>query len=196
MFSTLSRSRPATGSPRRGGFIEHNPGGKPFITQVLAQDGQIAGVYRKVHVAPDEEPWFAPGGATPVFRLRLPGGPLPCALAVCADSDRPDLFAAFAQQGARIVFHSSAPGLYSRRTDAAAWQAGFAWYRDYLFARLPVWARDNGLWIAAATQTGATVDEDFPGGSFVFAPDGTCVAATSDGAETLLVHDVEIAADQ
>src|SRR4051812_28072907 len=28
-----------------GGFIEANPAGKPFITQVLAQDGQIVGVY-------------------------------------------------------------------------------------------------------------------------------------------------------
>src|SRR3954468_13193996 len=30
-----------------GGFIEANPNGKPFITQVLTQGGRITGIYRK-----------------------------------------------------------------------------------------------------------------------------------------------------
>ena len=175
-----------------GGFIEANPGGKPFITQVLAQAGQIVGVYRKNHVVDEEAALFAPGQATPVFRLQAAGGEIPCALAVCADSDRPDLFAAFAGAGARVVFHSSAPGLYTRRTDAASWQAGHDWYQGYLFARLPAVARTHRLPIAVATQTGATVDEDFPGGSFVFGADGTVLAGTAGPAETLLVHDLTI----
>ena len=37
-----------------------------------------------------------------------------------------------------------------------------------------------GLWIAVATQAGRTVDEDFPGGAYVFAPDGRRVHATPD----------------
>lgn len=171
-----------------GGFIEANPAGKPFITQALAQDGRIIGVYRKRHIVDEEAEWFSPGNETPVFRLKLRDGEIMCALAICADSDRPDLFAEAAQKGAQIVFHSSAPGLYTRRTDEAAWQAGYDWYRDHLFERLPQYARDNHLYIAVATQTGATVDEDFPGGSFVFGPDGSCVAATPDYHETLLVY--------
>ncbi|MFL5732072.1 MAG: carbon-nitrogen hydrolase family protein [Chloroflexia bacterium] len=212
-----------------GGFIEANPHGKPFITQVLVQGGQIIGVYRKVHVVDEEAEWFSPGDQTPVFNLALPRpaadegrGPsaddgrwtmddgvvepvsLPpssivhrpssvtCALAVCADSDRPDLFAAFARAGARVVFHSSAPGLYGRRTDAASWQSGFDWYKSHLFERLPAYARDNSLYIAVATQTGATVDEDFPGGSFIFAPDGSCVAGVEGYEEVMVVHQIEI----
>src|SRR3954452_23960565 len=31
-----------------GGFIEANPGGKPFISQVVAQDGRIICHYRKI----------------------------------------------------------------------------------------------------------------------------------------------------
>ncbi len=31
-----------------------------------------------------------------------------------------------------------------------------------------------------ATQAGRTIDEDFPGGGFLFAPDGTRVFATPD----------------
>lgn len=176
-----------------GGFIEANPDGKPFVTQVLAQDGRVVGVYRKNHVVDEEAEWFSPGHETPVFTLRVPGGEVPCALAICADSDRPDLFAAFARQGARVVLHSSAPGLYTRRRTPADWQAGFDWYAGHVNARLPGYAREQGLFIVVATQTGATVDEDFPGGSFVFGPDGQCLARAPDYGEVLLIHTLHLA---
>ena len=175
------------------GLITPNPAGRPFITQILAAGGRLLGAYRKVQVVDEEAAWFAPGYERPVFALPLrDGGTLPCALAVCADSDRPDLFASYAAQGVRLILHPSAPGLYGRRTDAAAWAAGYDWYRGYLVERLPRYARAHGLTIAVATQTGATVDEDFPGGSFVFGPTGACLAATPDWRETLLIHTVEI----
>ncbi|HYO48895.1 MAG TPA: carbon-nitrogen hydrolase family protein [Chloroflexia bacterium] len=175
-----------------GGFIEANPAGKPFITQILAQDGRVTAIYRKMHVVDEEADLFSPGAEVAVFNLCLPHGDLPCGLAVCADSDRPDLFAEMAHKGARIVFHSSAPGLYTRRTDEGSWREGFEWYQSHLAERLPTWARDNRLYIAVATQTGATVDEDFPGGSFIFGPDGSCIAATDSHAEALLVHELEL----
>ncbi|HEX9991020.1 MAG TPA: carbon-nitrogen hydrolase family protein [Chloroflexia bacterium] len=175
-----------------GGFIEANPAGKPFITQILAQDGRVAAAYRKIHVVDEEAELFSPGGGVAIFNLRLPHGDLPCGLAVCADSDRPDLFAEMARKGARIIFHSSAPGLYVRRTDEGSWREGFEWYQSYLAERLPAWARDNRLFIAVATQTGATIDEDFPGGSFIFGPDGSCLTGTDSHAETLLVHELEL----
>src|SRR5690348_17547371 len=129
---------------------------------------------------------YAAGSAMPVFTLPTRDGAVPCALAICADSDRPALFAAYAAQGARVVFHSSAPGLYTRRTDAASWQAGFAWYSGYVGERLAVWAQRHRLPIAVATQTGATADEDFPGGSFVFGTDGAILAQAPDYQETLV----------
>ncbi len=174
------------------GFIEANPRGKPFITQVLAQDGRMIGFYRKRHVVDEEAEWFSAGDHTPVFRLKLSEGEVFCALAVCADSDNPAIFRDAAQGGAQIVFHSSAPGLYGRRTDEASWQVGFDWYKSHLAQRLPLYARDNHLYIAVATQTGSTVDEDFPGGSFVFGPDGDCLAASPDWSEMLLTHEIEI----
>jgi predicted amidohydrolase len=180
-----------SGIAASGGFLETNPGGKPFVTQILVHDGRIAGVYRKVNLGEDE-PMYAAGSAMPVFTLPTRDRAVPCALAICADSDRPALFAAYAAQGARVVFHSSAPGLYTRRTDAASWQAGFAWYEGYLAASLPGYAREHRLFIAVATQTGPTVDEDFPGGSFVFGPDGMRLAGTTGPEETLLVHEILI----
>ena len=175
-----------------GGFIERNPEGKPFITQVLAQDGRIVGIYRKIHVVDEEAEWFSPGTESPVFDVQLPHGKMKCALAVCADSDRPDLFSIYADRGARLVLHSSAPGLYGRRTNDASWQAGYDWYESYVLERLPIYARENELFIVVATQTGATIDEDFPGASFVFGPDGSCLACTGNYAETLLVHEITI----
>ncbi|HEX8218527.1 MAG TPA: carbon-nitrogen hydrolase family protein [Chloroflexia bacterium] len=175
-----------------GGFIEANGDDKPFVTQVLAQNGRVVGVYHKTHIVDEEAGLFSPGVEMPVFRLRVRGKELTCALAICADSDRPDLFARFAEQGARVVFHSSAPGLYERRTDEASWRAGYEWYRGYLGERLPGYAVENGLAIAVATQCGATVDEDFPGGSFVFGPDGSCLACTEDHREALLVYELDV----
>jgi predicted amidohydrolase len=174
------------------GLVEANPGGKPYITQVLAQDGRMTGVYRKVNIHGDEEPYFTPGIDTPVFALHTPRGDVTCALAVCADSERPDLYAEWARKGAQVILHASAPGLYGRRTDEASWQAGYDWYKSYLGASLPNYAREHGIPIAVATQCGATVDEDFPGGSFVFDASGECVAFTPDYREALVVHDIEI----
>jgi predicted amidohydrolase len=178
-----------------GGFIEANPGGKPYITQLLAQGGRLTGVYRKVHIVDEEADWFSPGSDMPVFTLTLQEKELTCALAVCADDDRPDLFSTFARQGARVIFHSSAPGLYGRRKSEAEWQDGYDWYTDHLAERLPHYARRNRLYIAVATQTGATVDEDFPGGSFVFGPDGECLAGTPNWDEALLIHEIDFTPD-
>ncbi len=48
---------------------------------------------------------------------------------------------------------------------------------------------DFNLWIPVCTQAGRTVDEDFPGGGSLFAPDGTCVYETPDwGVEVCYVE--------
>ncbi len=175
------------------GFLEPNPADpRPFVTQILVAGGRVLGVYRKVHVVEEDVAMFSAAGVMPVFDLPVEGAAIPCALAICSDSDRPDLFAAFAQQGARVVFHSAAPGLYGRRTDAAGWWAGYKWYRSYLTEHLGPAARTNRLLIAVAAQAGATVDEDFPGGSCVFDLDGTCLIAAPDYSETLLITTVTV----
>lgn len=53
-------------------------------------------------------------------------------------------------------------------------------------------ARSNGVYIAAATQAGRTRDEDFPGGGYLFAPDGRCLTQTPDWREGALWVDTEI----
>ena len=163
------------------GLVERNPSGKPFITQVVAQKGRIAGHYRKITIAEDEQERFDPGAEMPVFRH----GETPFGLSICADHGSAALFEALAQKGATLILAPSAPGLYGEQA-TRDWQAGFDWWRGTCARDLGGHARRHGLWIAVATQAGRTVDEDFPGGGFVFGPDGACVAATPDWREGVL----------
>jgi predicted amidohydrolase len=171
-----------TGLTAIGGVVERNPTGKPFITQIVAQDGRLAGWYRKLTVIDEEAEWFAPGdGGVPVFRH----GDLTFGLAICADIESPDVFAAAARQGARVVFEAAAPGLYGEQ-ETRDWQAGFDWWRGECLTKLGRYARDNATHIAVATQAGRTIDEDFPGGGFLFDPDGACLLATPNWSEITL----------
>jgi len=160
------------------GIVEVNPLGKPFITQIVARAGQLLGAYRKLTIIREEAEWFAPGSAVPIF---APPGP-PFSLAICADIENPAVFAAGARQGARVVFEAAAPGLYGSQA-TRDWQAGFEWWRGECHTKLGRYARDNRVYIAVATQAGRTVDEDFPGGGYLFGPDGSCLAATLDWSE-------------
>ena len=164
------------------GLVEANPRGKPFITQVVARDGQLLGHYRKRTIDPDEAAWFAPGD--PVAPVFAHGG-LRFGLAICTDIDSPAVFADSAALGADLVFEAAAPGLYGSQ-EGRDWRAGFDWWRSECMAKLGRYARENGIAIAVATQAGRTVDEDFPGGGYLFAPDGACLAATPDWAEGTL----------
>ena len=157
------------------GLVEVNPAGKPFITQIAAQSGSLVGVYRKTTIPEDEAPWFAPGGPVTVHHH----GALNYGMSICADIDNPDVFADAARQGAGIVFEAAAPGLYGSQ-ESRDWQVGFDWWREECHTKLGRYAREYGIHIAVATQAGRTVDEDFPGGGYVFAPDGSCIAATDD----------------
>ncbi len=79
-----------------------------------------------------------------------------------------------------MVFELAAPGLYGEQA-TRNWQSGFAWWEGECQSYLSRYARQYGLWIAVATQAGRTVDEDFPGGGYLFAPDGRRLYATPDG---------------
>ncbi len=157
------------------GLIEENGPRKPFITHVAARDGRLLGWYRKVTIKDEEELWFSAGESVPVFRH----GELTFGVAICADISNETVFAECSRQGAKIVFELAAPGLYGEQA-ARNWQSGFDWWRGMCQEHLGRYAREYGIWIAVATQAGRTVDEDFPGGGYVFAPDGRCLYATPD----------------
>ncbi|MGD9893206.1 MAG: carbon-nitrogen hydrolase family protein, partial [Dehalococcoidia bacterium] len=163
------------------GLVEANAAGRPFITQVAVRSGRTIGVYRKTTIPADEAPWFDPGAGVPAFAEAAPA----FAMSICADIEEPNVFATAARNGARIVFEAAAPGLYGEQA-TRDWQAGFDWWRSECHTKLGRYAREQGIFIAVATQAGRTVDEDFPGGGYLFGPDGRCIVASADGSPGVL----------
>lgn len=171
-----------TGLTATAGLVEARPGHKPFITQIVAADGAFVAAYRKRHVVDDEAEWFSSGPPEPtVFAV----GDVRVGLAVCADIDNPAIYRGCAEVGAQVIVHASAPGLYGEQA-SRNWHSSHAWWRNECLTKDAAHARDNGVYVVAATAAGRTVDEDFPGGGFAFAPDGICLAATADWSECVL----------
>jgi predicted amidohydrolase len=169
------------------GLVEVNPEGPPFLTQIAARGGVLLGHYRKRTIPPDEAHLFTPGTA-PVT-IALPEATI--GLAICADIENPAVFADCARAGAQLVCECAAPGLYGEQA-TRDWRSGYAWWRGMCFEHLVRAARENQVHIAVATQAGRTVDEDFPGGGYVFATDGQCLAETCDWSAGLLYASISL----
>lgn len=174
------------------GFIESNPAGKPFITQIIARAGETLGFVRKRNIADEETLSFSPGEAAPFV---FPCGGVRCGVAICADIAERQVFAGLAAAGAQLVVEVAAPGLYGAQ-ETRNWQSGYAWWEGECLSKLGAYARELGLWIGAATQAGRTCDEDFPGGGYLFAPSGERLAATRGPEPCLLVCEIDPAAGQ
>lgn len=157
------------------GLIEENPDGKPFITQLVVRDGHVLGFYRKKRIVDEEATWFSRGQSIPTFMH----GALRFGVAVCADISSSEVFAECARQGAKIVFEAAAPGLHGDQA-TRNWRAGFEWWKGECRKYLRRYTKKYDIWVAVATQVGRTVDEDFPGGGYVFAPNRQCLYATPD----------------
>jgi predicted amidohydrolase len=174
------------GVPAVFGIAERNTRG-PFITQLVAAHGHVQGVQRKRHLGEDEGAYAA---ADEDALFEVAGTPF--AIAICAEAhvDRP--FAYAQASGARLVCFAAAPGLYGRRTTEAEWRAGWDWWSGCALGDACRHARERGLWIALATQAGATDDEDFPGLAALVDPRGEVVVQTTDWAAADLVVDVPL----
>jgi predicted amidohydrolase len=167
------------------GIIEKNPNGKPFTTQIIARDGRLIDIYRKQKVDEDNgsngsdyhgDEWFTAGNETRVFDY----DGLKYGMAICADIGNEAIFEEYARQGAKIIFELAAPGLYGLQA-TRDWDSGYKWWEGVCRGYFEKYAKKYDLWIAVATAAGRTVDEDFPGGGYLFAPSGERVYATKDG---------------
>ncbi|MBN9387433.1 MAG: carbon-nitrogen hydrolase family protein [Chloroflexi bacterium] len=166
------------------GIVERNPqpGGKPFITQLVAHQGQLLGYYRKITIEGDETPFFDPGHELET----ISGTGSPFGVTICADINNPGLFEEYARFGARFILEAAAPGLYGSQAERN-WESGYNWWKGECETKLGRYARENNIYIAVATQAGRTRDEDFPGGGYLLGPDGTLLAATEDWSPGMLI---------
>src|SRR5579884_3420304 len=156
--------------------------------RVVAHGGKLLSVYRKKTIAGDEKDWFAPGTTVQVVQHRA----TTFGVAICADIDTPEIFAQQARQGARIIFEAAAPGLYGEQ-ETRNWRSGYEWWQSECHQKLGRYARENDIFIAVATQAGRTIDEDFPGGGYIFGPNGACLLSTEDWSENVLYAELPIA---
>jgi predicted amidohydrolase len=158
-----------------------------FISQVYAAEGRIVGIQRKRHLGEDEE-GFAIATETALFEH----GATKFGVTICAESGPDFTWDAGAAAGASLVFLCAAPGLYGRRTDDAGWRDGFEWWERSGLGDARRHAARLGLWVAMATQSGSTVDEDFPGIAALIAPNGEVVQRLPDWRSGTLVVDIPV----
>ncbi len=169
------------------GIAEKNASGQPFITQLAAYKGELFGYYRKTNIAEDEKGLYSAGSKISTFKHPK----LNFGISICADIDKREIFEEYAQQGAEIVFEVAAPGLYGSQ-ERRNWQSGFNWWKNECWTKLGTYARTYKIFIAVSTQAGRTVDEDFPGGGYVFDRNGEIIYSTPDWDEGVLYASIEI----
>jgi predicted amidohydrolase len=163
-------------------------GAEFFITQGYAAHGRLVGVQRKRTLG-DDERGFSVGADTAVFECGLARF---CTV-ICAEAHAPFVWDANAATGAPLALVCSAPGLYGRRTTEEEWRDGFEWWDGHGLGDARRQAQRLGLWVAMATQAGATVDEDFPGIAALVAPDGDIVQRLPDWWPGTLIVEIPIA---
>ena len=175
---------------RRAAGLYHN------TAVVIAKDGTIAGMYRKMHIPDDpayyEKFYFTPGDLgfqpidTSVGRLGV---------LVCWDQWYPEAARLMALAGAEILIYPTAIGWETSDTDAEKSRQRDAWQtvqRGHAVA--------NGIYVVTVNRTGFESDPSgvtggipFWGSSFVAGPQGEIIAqASTDKAENLIV-DVNLA---
>ena len=161
------------------GMAERDENGCLFASHLIVTPKGIEGVYRKLHIAPQERDLFSPGNRIPVFNLQgvRPG------IQLCYDAHFPGLATRMAVDGADIIFmpHASPRGTPQKKLDS--------WLR-HLTAR----AFDNGVFVVACNQAGENgAGLSFPATAVIVGPSGDVLAQDTSGQEGLLVADVKTA---
>jgi predicted amidohydrolase len=159
------------------GLAEQADDGRICASHLAVAPAGLLGRYRKLHIAPPEQPVFSAGEAVPIFEaygIRF-------GIQLCYDAHFPELSARMALDGADVIFmpHASPRGTPAEKR--ASWMR-----------HLPARAFDNGVFIVACNQTGANGGGlTFPGLAMVIGPDGRVLAETTAGTEGLLIADLK-----
>ena len=172
---------------RRTAGVYHNS------IAVVDEQGEIAGLYRKMHIPDDpayyEKFYFAPGdkGFQAIKTTHATVGPL-----ICWDQWYPEAARITALQGAEILFYPTAIGWHPQEKSEEGQAQRDAWMtiqRSHAIA--------NGVFVVAVNRVGheAPVGGDgleFWGSSFVSDPFGVVLAQASVEKEETLVVDIDL----
>lgn len=178
---------------RRAAGLYHN------TAAVLAPDGSIAGLYRKMHVPDDplyyEKFYFTPGDlGFPAFDVGIDRiGAL-----VCWDQWYPEGARIAALGGANVLFFPTAIGWHPAEKEAYGVEQYDAWQtvqRAHAIA--------NGVYVAAVNRVGHETGDvrgnrvqgpglEFWGGSFLAGPFGKILAQASHDREEILIGEIDL----
>lgn len=159
------------------GLAEKDENKRIFASHLVVTPAGIAGVYRKLHVAPPERAVFSRGKQIPLFNIRE----VNLGIQLCYDAHFPELTTRMAVDGADVICmpHASPRGTPQEKLDS--------WMR-HLTAR----AFDNGVFIVACNQVGQNQKGlDFPGLAVVVGPSGNVLQVETTGREGMLVTDLK-----
>ena len=172
---------------RRTAGIYHNS------LVVLNERGEMAGLYRKMHIPDDpayyEKFYFTPGdrGFQAIKTTHATVGPL-----ICWDQWYPEAARMTALQGAEILFYPTAIGWHPKEKSDEGHAQREAWMtiqRSHAIA--------NGVFVVAVNRVGHEAPAggdglEFWGSSFVCDPFGVVLAQASTDQEETLVVDIDL----
>jgi predicted amidohydrolase len=159
------------------GFSELSSDGRLYNSAAVLQNGGVAGVYRKNHPAIRQSVYHA-GTEAPVFRV----GRFVFGIAICYDTNFPDLAARIVAQGADALFVPTNNALpHNRSTTDVAAEARAC---DVALAT------KNRVWIVRADVAGSTGEFSSVGTSRIVRPDGSIVIEGRPLTEDVLVAEV------
>lgn len=158
------------------GLAEAGPADRIFASHLVVTAQGVAGIYRKIHIAPPEGKLYAAGDVLPLFEVR--GFKL--GIQLCYDVHFPELSTRMATEGADGIFmpHASPRGAAAEKFDS--------WMRH-----LPARAFDNGLYVVACNQTGNNQSGlAFPGLAVVLDPAGRIIKKDIGDRENMITADL------
>ncbi len=180
-------------------FERRAPGLYHNTAVVIGSDGEIRGIYRKMHIPDDplyyEKYYFTPGDLG--FKsFELEEGSV--GTLVCWDQWYPEGARLTALQGANVIFYPTAIGWHPAEKEewgAAQYDAWFTIQRAHAIA--------NGVFVGAVNRVGHETGNvggneaqgaglDFWGGSFLADPFGRIIAQASHDKEEILVGTVDV----
>ena len=160
------------------GMVEKDKTGRIFASHLVVTQGEISGIFRKVHIAPPEIGIFSAGNSVPLFGV----DGVKVGIQLCYDAHFPELSTRMAVDGADIIFmpHASPRGTPPEKLTS--------WLR-HLTAR----AFDNGVFIVACNQNGDNQKGlQFPGVAVVIDPSGEIIKKNDSGEDGIVVADLKV----
>ena len=179
-------------------FEKRAPGLYHNTAAVLGREGEVLGVYRKMHIPDDpafyEKFYFTPGDLG-FLAVNTHVGKI--GVCICWDQWYPEAARLTALKGAEVIFYPTAIGWHPAEKDYYGDEQKNAWMlvqRGHAVA--------NGCYIAAANRIGFEkplsdgnnaqgAGIEFWGGSFVAGPAGELAALASADEETILLAQVD-----